>query len=244
MSENKGKTFFIDQTRCTACRGCQAACKQWKKLAADETVNTGSYQNPPDLNGHTFKLVRFNEVEVDGKLKWVFFPEQCRHCLEPPCKMMADAFIPGAIIQDEATGAVIYTEKTKELDYQTIREACPYDIPRKEESTGLLTKCNMCIDRVRAGMLPACVKTCPTFTMHFGDRDEMLAMARARLAEVQKKSPAALLADSDLVRVLYLCEVHPSHYHHHMVADAGGATDRIGPFSRRALLAMRPLRMG
>ena len=159
-------------------------------------------------------------------------------------EMMADAFIPGAIIQDEATGAVIYTEKTKELDYQTIREACPYDIPRKEESTGLLTKCNMCIDRVRAGMLPACVKTCPTFTMHFGDRDEMLAMARARLAEVQKKSPAALLADSDLVRVLYLCEVHPSHYHHHMVADAGGATDRIGPFSRRALLAMRPLRTG
>ena len=52
-----GKTFFIDQSRCTACRGCQIACKQWKKLPGDHTVNTGSYQNPPQVNEHTLKLV-------------------------------------------------------------------------------------------------------------------------------------------------------------------------------------------
>lgn len=215
-----GKTFFIDQTRCTACRGCQAACKQWKNLGFDRTRNTGSYQNPPDLNGHTFKLVRFNEMKHEGVLKWLFFPEQCRHCLEPPCKMAADVFVEGAIIQDPATGAVLYTEKTKQLDYKIIRESCPYDIPRYEADTGHLTKCNMCIDRVRNGMLPACVKTCPTDTMHFGERDEMMALAQKRLAEVQKRTPSALLADYEFLRVLFLCEMPPKYYHAYMVAES------------------------
>ena len=29
--------FFIDTTRCTGCRGCQVACKQWHDLPAEET---------------------------------------------------------------------------------------------------------------------------------------------------------------------------------------------------------------
>ncbi len=31
------KSFFIDTTLCTACRGCQVACKQWHDLPAEET---------------------------------------------------------------------------------------------------------------------------------------------------------------------------------------------------------------
>ena len=55
------KSFFIDTSRCTACRGCQVACKQWKKQPAETTENWGSYQNPRDLSPSTFKLVRFSE---------------------------------------------------------------------------------------------------------------------------------------------------------------------------------------
>jgi len=53
------KSFFIDTTKCTACRGCQVACKQWNKLPATNTYNWGSFQNPADLSFDTFKLVRF-----------------------------------------------------------------------------------------------------------------------------------------------------------------------------------------
>ena len=35
------KAFFVDLTRCTGCRGCQIACKQWKNLPAEETTNRG-----------------------------------------------------------------------------------------------------------------------------------------------------------------------------------------------------------
>src|SRR5512138_3421171 len=142
-----GKTFFIDTTRCTACRGCQVACKNWNRNGVSNTRNTGSHQNPPDLDGNTFKLVRFKEVVNDGKLAWYFFPDQCRHCLEPPCKDAIESYTPGAVIQDSATGAVVYNEKTKAVPFQQVRESCPYDIPR-QASDGRIVKCTMCIDRV------------------------------------------------------------------------------------------------
>lgn len=235
-----GKTFFIDQTRCTACRGCQVACKQWKNQKVETTVQTGTYQNPPDLSPSTFKLVRFSEVRVDGELRWLFFPEQCRHCVQPPCKIVADMYDPEAIIQDPATGAVLYTERTRNLDAGMIRAACPYDIPRPDPATGVLTKCNMCIDRVQNGMLPACVKTCPTNTMHFGDRQDMLELANKRLAEVKKKQPNATLVDAADVRVLFLAEVHPSMYYAHLMAARDGGPsllarrDVLGGLFRRA----------
>ena len=43
------KSFFIDTTTCTACRGCQVACKQWNKNPATKTSQQGSHQNPADL---------------------------------------------------------------------------------------------------------------------------------------------------------------------------------------------------
>jgi formate dehydrogenase iron-sulfur subunit len=213
-----GKSFFVDTTLCTACRGCQVACKQWHDLPAEETVNRGSYQNPADLSFVTYKLVRFEEVVVDGKFKWLFFPDQCRHCLEPPCEMTADD--PAAIFRDGATGAVIYTANTKNLDAQAVVDSCPYNIPRACKD-GTLAKCDMCQDRVENGLLPACVKTCPTGAMNFGDRADMLAMAKKRLAVVKKANPKAQLLDPDDVRVIFLVTEDPKLYHKFAVASYG-----------------------
>ena len=47
------KAFLVDTTLCTACRGCQVACKQWHDLPAESTDNTGFYQNPSDLSFDT-----------------------------------------------------------------------------------------------------------------------------------------------------------------------------------------------
>ena len=217
-----GKTFFVDLSRCTACRGCQVACKQWKQLPAEQTKNTGSHQNPPDLSAVTLKVVRFKEVSDDTGFKWLFMPDQCRHCVTPPCKDAADGVNKEAIVEDKKTGAVLFTEKTKLVPFKVIREACPYDIPRLDEKTKLVTKCDMCNDRVTAGMLPACVKTCPTGAMHFGEREEMIAMGKKRLEELKKTKPKAVLVDWDSVRVVFLSEYAPNLYHKTLMADAGG----------------------
>lgn len=213
------KKFLIDLTRCTACRGCQIACKQWHKLPAEETRNWGSHQNPADLSFVTYKLVRFTEVVVQGKVDWLFFPEQCRHCTEPPCLGQAELDDERAVIMDELTGAVIFTEFTKLVDAEGVREACPYDIPRLDPESGLLSKCDMCLDRVHNGLKPACVLSCPTGAMSFGEEDEIMALAEERLKKVQETYPDAMLGDPDDVRVIYLFQHDPLAYFDKAVAS-------------------------
>ena len=223
------KAFFIDTSRCTACRGCQIACKEWNELPPNATQQRGSHQNPPDLNANNYKLVRFSEHLEGTTIRWNFFPDQCRHCLEAPCEHEAAKLVDDAVIRDPDTGAVIYTDKTKEITadgFEDIRAVCPYDIPRRDPATGRIVKCTMCNERVVRGMLPACVKACPTGTMNFGERQKMLDLAQQRLAAVRKEYPKALLADADEVAVIYLLADAPKNYHKHSVAQRNQDMDR------------------
>lgn len=214
------KAFLIDTTRCTACRGCQLACKEWNDLPANATKQRGTHQNPPDLNPYNYKVVRFREHldKQTGNVVWNFFPDQCRHCLTPICVDVADMAVPGALIKDPKTGAVLVTDKVKKLsdaDIADIRNACPYDIPRFDPKKHTIAKCNMCIDRLQAGMIPCCVKTCPTGAMSFGERDEILELAKKRLETVKKTHPRAFLADPEAVSVIYLLAEEAEFYHDH-----------------------------
>jgi len=201
-----GKSILVDLTRCIGCRGCQIACKQWKNLPAEPTRNTGTHQNPPDLSDKTIRLIRYTEARVEGELEWLFFPEQCRHCYTAPCKRVADEYSKGLIMRDDATGA-IYLAPAKKINAKTakaIRKSCPYDIPRsRADGTGVF-KCDFCIDRISNGMKPACVLSCPTNVLTFGDEYEILDLARERLQVVRKEFPKAYLGDPANTRVIYL----------------------------------------
>lgn len=231
--------LFIDTTLCTGCRGCQVACKQWHDLPAEETQNTGSYQNPSDLSFSTYKLVRMTEEVIDGRLRWLFFPEQCRHCIDAPCLEVAGD--DSAIYKDDATGAILYTANTKELAAEDIIVSCPYNVPRQAEN-GTLAKCDMCNDRIHNGELPACVKTCPTGAMNSGPRKEMVKLAETRLKEVKHKYPKAMLADPDDVNVIYMVGHAPDLYHENVVGSVHlrGITRQmairrmLSPFARAA----------
>jgi len=125
------------------------------------------------------------------------------------------------------TGAVEYLVeeaapkiKVKAKDFKEIRGACPWDIPRWDEKTEGMAKCTMCIDRIKEGLLPACVKTCPTGTMNFGDRDKMLEMAQQRLKEVKILNPKAELLNYEFVRTIFLVIDDPKKYHKFASADA------------------------
>ena len=111
-----GKFFFIDTTRCIACRGCQIACKQYEKHSVSKTKQSGTYQNPQDLDENTFRLVRFSEHPSKvNSMAWYFFAEACRHCLTPPCKKKVDQIKKDAIIVNDF-GAVLYTDKMQGLE--------------------------------------------------------------------------------------------------------------------------------
>jgi formate dehydrogenase iron-sulfur subunit len=230
-----GKSFFIDTSRCTGCRGCQVACKQWNQNPGTKTSQRGTYQNPPDLSTATFKLVRFSEATgTRGEQNWYFFPDQCRHCLYPLCKMAADRKATGAVILDSRTRAVIFNPAVKisPEDFKEVREICPFDIPRYDEKSGGMSKCTMCFDRISEGMLPACVKACPTGTMNFGDRDAILKMAENRLDEVKRVHRRASLIIPESVRTIFLVKDDPEKYYEFAAVKPGSGTATMTAMER------------
>jgi Fe-S-cluster-containing dehydrogenase component len=171
------------------------------------------------------EVMMLKEEIIGGKLKWLFFPDQCRHCLIPPCLLWAHDT--NAIYQDEDTGAVVYTSATRKLKAEDIIGACPYDVPRSDAS-GTLAKCTMCNDRVKKGLKPACVKTCPTGALNFGNLEEMRALALERLEKAKLTYPNARLIDPDAVRVIFLTAFAPEKYHPYAAAFDRKAWKKTG----------------
>ena len=200
------KAVLIDLTKCIGCRGCQAACKQWHDLPAEETKNFGSYQNPPDLSAKTWTLVKFDEVAVDGEFMWLFSKRQCMHCEHPAC---VSACTVGALTKT-AEGPVI-TDKDKCIGCRYCQYACPFGVPsfQWDETLGLIGKCTMCVDRQAEGLDPACVKACPTGALVFGERDELLVEARNRITSDTHRYVSRIYGEKEVggTSVLYLSPV-------------------------------------
>jgi Fe-S-cluster-containing dehydrogenase component len=63
--------------------------------------------------------------------------------------------------------------------------SCPFDVPKFEylSPNPKIEKCDMCFDRVREGKTPACAEQCPTESIVFGTRRELIAEVRHRINE-------------------------------------------------------------
>jgi len=98
------------------------------------------------------------------------------------------ALVEGAMIHDSQTGAVIILKKPvrSAKGLEEIREACPYTFP--ENSKPVASQRHMCYDRISHGLIPACVKACPS-GHELGEQQEMQDLAKSRLAEVKKTFP-------------------------------------------------------
>ena len=49
-------------------------------------------------------------------------------------------------------------------------EACPWHIPVFNKATNTVMKCDFCMDRVDAGLKPACVTACTTHALSFSEK--------------------------------------------------------------------------
>lgn len=210
-----GVRLLIDTSKCIGCKACQVACQQWHSLEAEDTTFTGSYQNPPDMSGANLTVSKFTEKEeVDGKIKWLFFKDQCRHCVGAHCR----ACPLGAVYQWKGQIVLIDPEKCDPTKCSTVEEkpcqnACPYDIPKwKYEKNGVgvrtkMRKCDFCYNRFlhpdlpAASKKPACLGTCPPGAIYLGPADKMLtgAMKRAKYLRFNGYPKATVYPKQSLV---------------------------------------------
>ncbi|MBT1073212.1 4Fe-4S dicluster domain-containing protein [Pelotalea chapellei] len=179
MDVTKHKTFLIDTTKCTGCRGCQVACKQWNQLKAEKTVffSGEGYQNPPAMTEHTFTRIKFRDYEKNGQNEFAFYKEMCMHCNEPACASVCPV---GAFVKSPE-GPVIYNA-SRCIGCRFCMIACPFGIPKYEWSKAfpLVKKCTGCYSRIKEGLEPACATACPT-AITYGSREEMIKEAERRL---------------------------------------------------------------
>ena len=172
-SSEDSPSVLIDISRCTGCNACALACKESNHALLSE--------NPPArLDAETYSFVDEREVvNRDGEQVARYVKRQCMHCLNPACASAC----PAAAMHLSDEGPVLYTAN-RCLGCRYCQIACPFGVPQFDWDNGLtpkISKCWMCIDRLRAGNQPACVEACPTGALRFGRRKSMLRSARARI---------------------------------------------------------------
>src|ERR1700687_2966688 len=174
---------YIDTSTCIGCKACEVACQEWNDLKTQNTHQTGTYQTMPTTAPDYWNLIRFEEREQEnGGLTWLMRKDQCMHCAEPGCLEACPA--PGAIVQ-YANGIVdVNPENCIGCGY--CETGCPFDVPKFHVTTKRMAKCTLCVDRVSVGLEPACIKACPTGCLHFGTKDDMIALGNGRVDQLKK----------------------------------------------------------
>ncbi len=105
------------------------------------------------------------------------------NCLDPTCASVC----PVGALKKTSLGPVTYDE-SKCIGCRYCMLACPFGVPKYEWAKALprVRKCDMCSDRLIAGLPTACAEACPTGATKFGERDALIAEAEDRL----RKNPS------------------------------------------------------
>ena len=170
---------LVDMTRCIGCKACVVACKEWHELPYVVPPFDPTLGAPP-LSATAYTTMQFEEIETaDGAVDWAFAKHQCMHCEHPTCASAC----PVQALEKTAEGAVVYDSDLC-MGCRYCMLACPFNIPKFQwgEINPEIAKCDFCADRIQAGLTPSCAAACPTETIQFGDREELLAEAKARIA--------------------------------------------------------------
>ena len=140
--------FHFTADNCIGCHACEAACSEKNNL-------------PPHLS---FRSVGYIEGGTYPDFTRMNISMACNHCDDPVClkgcPTQAYTKHPeyGAVLQDP--------DICFGCGYCTW--VCPYNAPQLDPEEGHVQNCNMCLDRLEAGLKPACVSACLGNALDFG----------------------------------------------------------------------------
>jgi len=154
MSPRPG--FRVDLSSCTGCKACQVACK--------------------DEHDHAPGVIWRRVVEVAGG-EWVphgelwhdetysyYVSVACMHCERPVCVEVC----PTKAMAKGADG-IVAVDAERCMGCRYCEWACPYAAPQFDAAAGVMTKCDLCRDRLADGRDPACVAACQMRVLSIAD---------------------------------------------------------------------------
>ncbi|SUT95303.1 DMSO/selenate family reductase complex B subunit [Actinobacillus lignieresii] len=173
--------FYFDSERCTGCKTCELACKDYKDLGTD--VN---FRRIYEYAGGNW--VQGNDGCWHQDVFAYYMSISCNHCDDPACVKVC----PTGAMHKSADGFVMVNEDTC-IGCRYCSMACPYDAPQYSVSKGHMTKCDGCYSRVKDGQQPICVESCPLRALDFAPIKEL----RAKYGEQASIAP---LPSADLTK--------------------------------------------
>ncbi|WP_028588527.1 4Fe-4S dicluster domain-containing protein [Desulfocurvus vexinensis] len=140
--------FKTNQDRCISCNACEVHCKQKNKVPVGAKLG---------------QMITVGPLDRAGKPRMMNLFMPCYHCEQPWCVAACPS---GAMVRREEDG-VVYVQRDLCVGCKACIIACPWDIPQWDEAAGKVIKCDLCKDRLDAGLKPACVTACTTHALEF-----------------------------------------------------------------------------
>jgi Fe-S-cluster-containing dehydrogenase component len=186
----------VDLDLCTACQACAVAC-----YAENNIATVGEEQNEMQRGLHWLRLERYWEGEYP-RTRARFLPLLCQHCADAPCEPVCPVFASvhssdGLNLQvyNRCVGTRYCGNncpyKVRVFNFYSPDFPEPLNHQLNPDVTvrgvGIMEKCTFCVQRIRRAreqarvenraiidgeILPACVQTCPTGAMTFGDLND------------------------------------------------------------------------
>lgn len=141
LKEGEQYRFHFDATACVGCHCCEAACNELQN-------------NPAEV-----KWRRVGEMEggVFPNVSQLFNSMSCNHCIDPECLRGCPT---NSYVKFEDNG-IVWHDDDSCIGCQYCTWNCPYEVPVMNYDRGIVTKCDMCHDKLAIGETPACVQACP-----------------------------------------------------------------------------------
>ena len=152
-----------DEPNCIGCQACEVHC----------TSNKGLGPGPAPC-----QIVTIGPIDVGGqpRMRHVFLP--CFHCEDAWCMRAC----PTGAMQKREKDGIVFVQSILCIGCKSCIAACPWGTPQWDPATKKVVKCDYCMDRLDAGLQPACVTKCVTGCLSFGVATELPDPRRERYA--------------------------------------------------------------